>query len=123
MLGKLSRQHPPLGTIWIIIIALIGLSIIPSRLMIARHLAPQPEAVLVLGGGTGREEAAAQLAQHYPSLMIWVSSGRSPQDIYAIFQSASVSTTRLHLDYRATDTVTNFTTLVLELKQHQIQHV
>ncbi|MBF2047947.1 MAG: YdcF family protein [Elainella sp. C42_A2020_010] len=78
---------------------------------------------LVLGGGTGREEAAAQLAQHYPSLMIWVSSGRSPQDIYAIFQSASVSTTRLHLDYRATDTVTNFTTLVPELKQHQIQHV
>jgi len=97
---------------------------IALKLTIATHQAPHPEAIIVLGGGTGREEAAAQLAKHYPELEVWVSSGdKPPQAGYAVFQAAGVSPERVHLDYRATDTVTNFTTLVDEFKQRDIQHL
>ena len=96
---------------------------IPLRLTIAIHQAPQPQAIFVLGGTSGREAAAAQVAKHYPNLEVWLSSGELPNEAYAIFQAAGVSPDRLHLDYRATDTVTNFTTLVGEFKQHKIQHL
>lgn len=99
-------------------------SSIPIKLLIAAHQAPQPEAILVLGGGTGREEAAAQLAKRYPELEVWVSSGdKPPQAASVLFQTTGIATERVHLDYRATDTVTNFTTLVGQFKQRQIQHL
>ncbi|HEY9698684.1 MAG TPA: YdcF family protein [Trichocoleus sp.] len=107
--------------------SLIGLlllfSLIPVRLAIAAYQVPRPQAILVLGGDPHREKAAAQIARSYSSLDVWVSSGSSPADIDSIFQAAAVPQSRIHLDYRATDTVTNFTTLVPELKQHQIQHL
>ncbi len=83
----------------------------------------QPEAVFVLGGHEERERFAAKLAQKHPDLPIWVSSG-SPQD-YAekIFAKAGIEKDRLHLDYRAKDTVTNFTTIVDELKARGINSV
>lgn len=113
---------------WVALIASTGLLVflcrIPVNLAIALYKSPQPEAILVLGGGKGREEAAAQLAAHYPKLDVWVSSGdRQPEAIYALFQSAGVATQRVYPDYRATDTVTNFTTLVPDFKQRGIQHL
>ncbi len=118
--GKISK--------WIALIGLAGtlvwFSSLPIKLAIAAYQAPQPQMILVLGGGTGREEAAAQMAEYYPDLEVWVSSGDgTPQAVYTIFQAAGVSTQRLHLDYRATDTVTNFTTLVPEFEQRRIQHL
>lgn len=104
-------------------LVLVLLSIIPVRLAIAIEQAPQPQAILVLGGNPTRESAAAQVAQSYPELEVWLSSGAMPKQAYAIFQAAGVTPDRLHLDYRATDTVTNFTTLVAEFKQHHIQHL
>ena len=82
-----------------------------------------PEALFVLGGHEEREHFAAQLAKKYPHLPIWVSSG-SPQD-YAqrIFAKAGIKDDRLHLDYQASDTVTNFTSLVDELKAQGIDSV
>lgn len=97
---------------------------IPIKLALAAHQAPRPQAILVLGGGTGREEVAARLAKHYPQLEIWVSSGdKPPQAANALFLAAGINTRRVHLDYRATDTVTNFTTLVDKFKQRHIQHI
>lgn len=82
-----------------------------------------PDAVLVLGGHEERERFAAKLAQRYPQLPIWVSSG-SPQDyVKKIFIKEGIESDRLHLDYRAKDTVTNFTTLVDELKSRGIDSV
>lgn len=83
----------------------------------------QPEALFVLGGHEERECFAAKLAQKYPDLPIWVSSG-SPED-YAqrIFAKAGIKGDRLHLDYQASDTVTNFTSLVTELKAQGIDSV
>jgi len=73
---------------------------------------PQPDAIFVLGGATERERFAAKFAAQHPRLPIWVSSG-SPKD-YArrVFVKAGIDKSRVHLDYQAVDTVTNFTSLV-----------
>ncbi|MBF2000017.1 MAG: YdcF family protein [Synechococcales cyanobacterium M58_A2018_015] len=97
---------------------------ISVRLAVAAQQAPTPEAILVLGGGAGREEAAATLARYYTDLEVWVSSGdKPPAPAYAVFQAAGVNRDRVHLDYRATDTVTNFTTLVADWRRRGIQHL
>lgn len=40
-----------------------------------------------------------------------------------IFQTAGIDEQRLHVDTRAVDTVTNFTTLVKDFSQQKIQHI
>jgi uncharacterized SAM-binding protein YcdF (DUF218 family) len=109
--------------VWSLVGVLVLLSLIPLRLAIANYQAPEPQAILVLGGTTDREFFAAEFARNYPVLDIWASSGSSPKYIQDVFEMAGISGDRLHLDYRATDTVTNFTTLVSDFKQHQIQHI
>ena len=64
-----------------------------------------PEALLVLGGHEERERFAAKLAQKYPHLPIWVSSGSPQAYAQKIFAQAGIEAERLHLDYRAQDTV------------------
>ncbi|ACB51864.1 DUF218-containing protein [Crocosphaera subtropica ATCC 51142] len=83
----------------------------------------QPEAIFVLGGHEDRERFAAKLALEHPDLPIWVSSGSPQNYVTKIFTSAGVSGDRLHLDYQAKDTVTNFTTLVKEFKAQGIDSV
>lgn len=83
----------------------------------------KPEAVFVLGGHEEREKFAAQLAQHHPELDVWVSSGSPPDYARHIFAHYNVRGDRLHLDYSAQDTVTNFTSLVDQLKQRDIDSV
>ncbi|WP_035990480.1 YdcF family protein [Leptolyngbya sp. KIOST-1] len=99
------------------------LLLLPLNLAIARLQTPQPQAILTLGGGSGRETFTAQFAQTRPDLPIWISSGIPAAQAHAIFQAAHISPSRYHLDYRATDTVTNFTTLVPDLKAANIQHI
>lgn len=101
----------------------VVLGIFPIPLMIAHYQAPDPQAVLVLGGDPKREEAAAQLARFDPALEVWVSTGIPYEQSQQIFQSAGLSSSRVHWDYRATDTVTNFTTLVAALQRRQVRHV
>jgi uncharacterized SAM-binding protein YcdF (DUF218 family) len=83
----------------------------------------EPEAILVLGGSTEREHFAADLAQQHPELEIWVSSGSNPEYAEWLFQEAAISRDRIHLDYQAVDTVTNFTTLVDDLEAAGIHSV
>ncbi len=110
--------------IWALGIALLVMwSIIPLRIAIALHQAPLPQTILVLGGGPDREFFAAQFAQRYPQLDIWVSSGTAHDYAQGIFRQVGIADDRVHLDRRATDTVTNFTTLVPDFKQRHIQHV
>ncbi len=82
-----------------------------------------PEAILVLGGSTEREHYAATMARQYPDLDVWVSSGSNPEYAEWLFHNADVSRDRLHLDYQAVDTVTNFTTLVDDLHAAGIHSV
>lgn len=83
----------------------------------------QPDAIFVLGGATEREQFAAKFAQQHPDLPIWVSSG-SPKD-YArrVFAKAGIDKSRVHLDYQAVDTVTNFTSLVDKFQEERFNSV
>jgi uncharacterized SAM-binding protein YcdF (DUF218 family) len=83
----------------------------------------EPEAILVLGGAIEREHFAAEFARRHPDLKVWVSSGTNPEYAQWVFQEADIDPDRVHLDYRAVDTVTNFTTLVDDLKQSGVESV
>ena len=82
-----------------------------------------PTAALVLGGDTKREEFAAQFATENPDIDVWISSGANPEYSTWVFQESQVPLERLHLDYRAVDTVTNFTTLVDDFERLGIKSV
>jgi uncharacterized SAM-binding protein YcdF (DUF218 family) len=98
-------------------------SFVGIKIAQTRQIAPQPQAILMLGGDFEREPFTAAFAQSRGDLPIWVSSGMPEAKSRLIFTSAGVSPHRLHLDDRAVDTVTNFTTLVNDLKQRNIRHV
>ncbi|MBT9315322.1 YdcF family protein [Leptothoe spongobia] len=82
-----------------------------------------PTAALVLGGDAKREEFAAQFAIENPDIDLWISSGANPEYSTWVFQESQVPLERLHLDYRAVDTVTNFTTLVDDFDRLGIKSV
>jgi uncharacterized SAM-binding protein YcdF (DUF218 family) len=82
-----------------------------------------PQAVLVLGGAAERERFAAEFAKQHPELPVWVSSGSNPEYAEWIFTEAGIDPARIHLDYQAVDTVTNFTTLADYFKKHDIRSV
>lgn len=83
----------------------------------------QPQAILVLGGSIQREKFAAQFARQHPNLPIWISGGTPKDYAQRLFTNAGINRSRLHLDYRAVDTVTNFTTLVDEFKARGISEI
>lgn len=82
-----------------------------------------PQAILVLGGSTDREAFAADFAHQYPDLPVWISSGSNPEYAQWLFDEAHIDRDRLHLDYRAVDTVTNFTTLAEEFRERGIRRI
>lgn len=86
----------------------------------------QPQAVVVLGGSTKRlerEKFTASFARQHPNLPIWISGGSPPTYTQQVFTKAGIDPKRLHLDYEAVDTVTNFTTLVDRLQARGIKSV
>ena len=86
----------------------------------------QPQAVLLLGGSTSRlerEKFTAQFVRKHPNLPIWISGGSPPKLTQKVFARAGVDLKRLHLDYQAVDTVTNFTTVVDDLQSRGIKSV
>lgn len=112
-----SQKRPPLLGLFSLLI-LLGTG---SQLI--DHFWESPQAVLVLGGATEREQFAAEFARQHPDLPIWVSSGSNPEYAEWVFTEAGIEPERVHLDYQAVDTVTNFTTLVDEFQQQGINSV
>ena len=98
-------------------------SIIPIRTKIANYQQPFPQAILTLGGGPVREIFTAEFATSHPQLPVWVSTGSIEIIAREIFQGIGVDNRRVYIDRRATDTVTNFTTLVNDFKKQKIQHI
>ncbi len=88
-----------------------------------RSYVQTPQAVLVLGGALEREYFAAKFALQHPNLPIWVSSGSNREYSEWVFAQAGVDLQRIHLDYGAVDTVTNFTTLVDTLQAEGITSI
>jgi len=104
------RQRRPRSRKWLLFLLLaLGTFVYFSRESKA------PEAILVLGGSPDRERFAAQFAQTHPKLPIWISGGSNPEYAEMVFAEAGINWERVHLDYQAVDTVTNFTTVLAVL--------
>jgi uncharacterized SAM-binding protein YcdF (DUF218 family) len=107
----------------LVLLSVVAVSLCAGFKPIRNSIITTPEALLVLGGHEERERFAAELAQEHPQLPIWISSGSPQEYAQQIFAKAGIDRDRLHFDYRASDTVTNFTTLVDELKAQGIDSV
>ncbi len=90
------------------------------RIVIAGIQSPNPQLILVLGAEPRRETFAAEFGREHPDLKILVSSGSEQAE--KVLRDAEVRN-RVGLDCRATDTVTNFTTVVQDFKRLGIHHV
>lgn len=105
------------------IAGVVAASVIQIRIFLSIRQFSLPQAILVLGGGKKRELAVAQLAAQDSQLKVWVSSGLLSSQANAIFLTENVSLSCVNLDYSATNTVANFTTLVAQLQANNIQHI
>ncbi|GAB4474644.1 MAG: YdcF family protein [Elainellaceae cyanobacterium] len=122
ILPRTRRRQRQFGLAHLLSLALVlGLGYVVLRE--ARALFQEPDAVLVLGGSTAREQFAAEFAREHPDLPVWISSGSNPEYAEWVFEEAGIERDRLRLDYRAVDTLTNFTTLVDEFESQGINSV
>jgi uncharacterized SAM-binding protein YcdF (DUF218 family) len=83
---------------------------------------PPPQQILVLGGDLRREQEAALLAQR-TGLPVLVSGGSNPEYAHWLFGRQGIPAKQLQLDYRARDTLGNFTTVVDGLRAKGVRHV
>ena len=105
-----------------LLIVLLGF--IPVRINIAFRQAPTPQAIFVLGGDSIRMNFAGEFWQSHRNLDIWVSDYRRNLNFNRrVFQKEGVPDERLHFDFEATDTVTNFTTLVDDFVDADLEHI
>ena len=112
------------SVILIAIVLILLSSIMPLRIALALHQEPQPQAILVLGGGIDRMRYTASFSRSYPNLEIWVSGYRSNTPlVQRIFQNWGIPDSRVHYDACATDTVSNFTCTVGQFKEQDLQHL
>lgn len=83
---------------------------------------PPPQMILVLGGDKDREITAAELAR-LRGLPVVVSGGTNPEYAHWLFeQRAGLPQGQVRLDYRARDTLSNFTSLADDLRRARIRH-
>ncbi|MBD2459658.1 YdcF family protein [Oscillatoria sp. FACHB-1407] len=122
LLPKLGFILVSISLILLVILLVLSGSI-AINLAIAQSEFPHPQAILTLGGSPDREEFAAELAKNNPTLPVWVSTGSTRDKAQAIFEEAGIPLDRVNLDYRAVDTVTNFTSLVHDFQTQGIRHV
>ena len=117
--GK-QRRRRGAGRLWLL--ALAG----GSLLWLSRGWwwpqPPPPQMILVLGGDKDRELAAADLARR-DGLPVVVSGGTNPEYAHWIFEERQgLPSHQVQLDYRARDTLSNFTSLVDDLRRARIRH-
>ncbi len=92
-----------------------------GRALLAAPASP-PQLILVLGGDVKREKVAGRLATHY-RLPVVVSGGSNPEYARWLFDQEGLRQQQYRLDYRAHDTLSNFTTVVDDLRRGGIRHV
>ena len=81
-----------------------------------------PELIFVLGGDIDREIAGMEIAKQL-NLPLLISSGSNPEYSDWLIKDKGMSSYLIRKDYRAVDTLTNFTTLIDELYQENISHL
>ena len=115
---KLNKYH----IIFSVFLFSLTLKIIPIEGYIKslKTKAP-PEIILVLGGDINREFIGANLAKIL-NLPLVVSGGSNPEYANWSIEKIGLKSNQFFLDYRAKDTLTNFTSLVDEFHLKGINH-
>jgi uncharacterized SAM-binding protein YcdF (DUF218 family) len=113
---------------WVLIVWLVWkVALIPVKIPITLMRFPEPQAIFILGGNFSRENFAAQFAQNKPEIDIWISHApelkKQTAKIYRIFAESNIDRQKVHIDYEATDTVSNFTSLLDDFRQENIHHL
>ncbi len=83
---------------------------------------PPPQLILVLGGDVAREQEAARLARRL-GLPLLVSGGSNPEYATWEFRREGLHPGQVLLDYRAHDTLSNFTSVADDLKRSKVRSV
>ena len=81
-----------------------------------------PDLVLVLGGDVDREHMGARLAKQL-DLPLVVSGGSNLEYASWLVEEAQLKPDQVTLDYRARDTLGNFTSLIDDLASRKVRHV
>ncbi|MFL0768824.1 MAG: YdcF family protein [Prochlorococcus sp.] len=81
-----------------------------------------PQIIMVLGGDSDRERVGVQLARQM-QLPLLMSGGTNREYAQWLIESAGMQLSQVELDYRARDTLGNFTSLVDDLHRRGISHV
>ena len=84
-------------------------------------LTTPPEIILVLGGDIAREHAGAKIA-NILNLPLVVSGGSNPEHANWLIKNSGLPNSQVKLDYRAKDTLTNFTSLIDDFSKQKISH-
>jgi len=105
-----------------VLVGLAGLALLWLSRGVWWPMPPPPQMILMLGRNADREAAAARLARS-DGLPVVVTGGTNPEYAQWLFQQKEgLPSRQVHLDYRARDTVSNFTSLVDDLRQARIRH-
>lgn len=67
------------------------------------------DVILSLGGNTARNLTAAKVATEFPDAVVLVSSEGDPDGVASIYRALNVDMSRVFFDFKAWDTLTNFT--------------
>ncbi|WP_411868406.1 YdcF family protein [Vulcanococcus limneticus] len=118
--GRPRRQGGGRGPWLLALLAAGGLLWLSRGLLLPTP--PRPQLILVLGGDVARERAAGELARR-DGLPLLVSGGSNPEYATWQFGRQGLGAGRVQLDYRAHDTLTNFTSVVDELRRAKVRHV
>jgi len=103
---------------------IVLISFIPVRIAATFRQVPTPQGIFVLGGDYNRTRFAGKFWLSRRDLDIWVSDFPQYLDQHQrILRKFGVLPSQLHLDGAATDTVTNFTTLVDDFVGAGLSHV
>ena len=111
--------------------SLLLVSALIAGVAVARPLRPfakaaltrqDPQRILVLGGDADRERIGLKLARQL-KLPLVVSGGTNPEYAQWLMEHEGLGSNEVRLDYRAQDTLGNFTSLVDELQGDGIEHL
>jgi uncharacterized SAM-binding protein YcdF (DUF218 family) len=102
---------------------LVVMMSIPVKILIARYQQPEPQAIFVITGDSGRVRYAAKFWKKHPEMTVWISDPKSNFDYHKkVLESNGLSENNFKFDWRPTDTVTNFTTLADDFASANLRH-
>ena len=120
--GPRRRRRRPRPRRPLLLVLVIAAPLLWLSLRLWQPSPPPAQLILVLGGDLERERVAGELARR-DGLPVLVSGGSNPEYAQWQFHQQGLDAARVHLDYRATDTLSNFTSVVDELRRAKVRHV